>query len=64
MFADESISGRRGVKPLKEGVAIVKTKMASKERQRRFASKVSGNQAGMSFKELRQSGILRADQMF
>ena len=43
LFDDDSICGRRGVKPLKDGVALVKNKIANKQRMKRFAQKVSGN---------------------
>mmetsp|Transcript_25209 Transcript_25209/g.33763 ORF Transcript_25209/g.33763 Transcript_25209/m.33763 type:complete len:133 (+) Transcript_25209:797-1195(+) len=32
LYDDDSISGRRGVKPLSEGIALVKRKMIDKER--------------------------------
>ena len=47
LFKDETLCGRRGTKTLKEGISLVKQKIALKARQRRFASKVSGNNAGM-----------------
>ena len=34
LYDDDSICGRRGVKSVKEGVALVKTKIANKKRQR------------------------------
>lgn len=43
LFDDDSVCGRRGVKSLKEGVALVKKKIADKQRMKRFAQKVSGN---------------------
>lgn len=43
LFDDDSVCGRRGVKPLKDGVALVKNKIANKQRMKRFAQKVSGN---------------------
>ena len=48
LFEDETLCGRRGTKPLKEGAALVKQKIAMKLRQRRFATKISGSQEGMS----------------
>lgn len=63
LYSDDSICGRRGVKPLRDGQEIVRQKMASKVRHRRFAQKVSGNQEGMSYQQLRQSGILRNSQV-
>ena len=48
LFDDESQCGRRGVKPLKDGIALVKQKIADKKRQRRFVEKISGNEEGMS----------------
>ena len=49
LFDDESISGRRGVKPLSDSLALVKRKMADKVRKRRFAQRITGNEEGMSF---------------
>lgn len=53
LYSDESVCGRRGVKPLREGQEIVRQKMADKARHRRFAQKVSGNKEGMSYQQLR-----------
>lgn len=64
LFDDESVSGRRGVMQLKDGVALVRKKIQLKEKHRKFAQKVSGNNEGMPFSQLRQSGILRSDQLF
>ena len=48
LFEDETLCGRRETKTLKEGISLVKQKIALKARQRKFASKVSGNNEGMS----------------
>ena len=64
LFDDESLSGRRGVMPLKASIALVKHKISDKKRSRKFAERISGNEEGMSFQQLRQSGILRGNQMY
>ena len=49
LFDDDSIGGRRGIKPLKDSLALVKRKMTEKEKKRKFAQRLTGNQEGMSF---------------
>lgn len=64
LYDDDSVSGRRGVKPLSEGIALVKRKMIKKERHRKFAQRLTGHEEGMSYQQLRQSGILKGNQMY
>ena len=53
LYDDESISGRRGLMSLKDSTALVKRKVADKNRARKFAERVTGNEEGMSFQQLR-----------
>ena len=49
LYNDDSVSGRRGVMPLKDSIALVKRKMTDKDRARKFAERITGHEEGMSY---------------
>ena len=59
LFTDETKCGRRGVKTLKDTYDLLAKKEQNKERMSQFALKISNNEEGMSFKQLRESGIFK-----